>query len=285
MGKPRRPRSPRPALAPNQPFEGDPQTETALPAEAVGASEIALPPEPPFEAEPAPAFEAALEAATEGATHDAPADTILHVEAAAGQLPTAEPALQDPAVPHEAASDAVTSDEAASEEPVLHAVADDAPRPETVAGEPTFTEAPVQESAVQEPVSDAPVASEPAEAPVAAAEPEPVAPPAVPEPVLPGIAPLAAAFAPDAQAKAAFQFVFLPEPPDFSGIYAAITRYMRGESEAAAAHMRALGEARSPADLIRLQVGEFQRAADASLTCWSTVAHKAGYSFNGLTVR
>jgi hypothetical protein len=50
---------------------------------------------------------------------------------------------------------------------------------------------------------------------------------------------------------------------------------VRGEGEAALAHLRALSGARSPADVIRLQVGEVQRAADASLTCWVTVVGKA----------
>ena len=76
-----------------------------------------------------------------------------------------------------------------------------------------------------------------------------------------------------------FQMTFLPERIDLAGIGDTITGYMRGESAAAAAHMRALGGARSPADMIRLQVGEFQRAADASLTCWSQVARKASRAF------
>ncbi|SFL72005.1 hypothetical protein [Methylobacterium pseudosasicola] len=62
---------------------------------------------------------------------------------------------------------------------------------------------------------------------------------------------------------------------DSTGIGATIASYMRGEGEAAVAHFRALTQVRTPADLIRLQVGEVQRAADASLTCWSTVFRKA----------
>ncbi len=54
-----------------------------------------------------------------------------------------------------------------------------------------------------------------------------------------------------------------------------IAQYMRGEGEAALAHVRALTDARTPADLIRLQVGEVQRAADASLSCWVSVIGKA----------
>lgn len=78
---------------------------------------------------------------------------------------------------------------------------------------------------------------------------------------------------------AGLPMAFAPERMDLVGIGATITGYMRGEGEAVAAHMRALGGARSPADLIRLQVGEVQRAADASLTCWSRVARKASRAF------
>jgi len=66
-----------------------------------------------------------------------------------------------------------------------------------------------------------------------------------------------------------------PDRLDVVGIGSTIARYMRGEGEAALAHLRALSGARSPADVIRLQVGEVQRAADASLTCWVTVVGQA----------
>ena len=66
-----------------------------------------------------------------------------------------------------------------------------------------------------------------------------------------------------------------PEQFDFAEIGTTVARYMRGEGEAAVAHLRALSGARSPAELIRLQVGEAQRAADASLTCWVTVIGQA----------
>ncbi|MBE7248735.1 MAG: hypothetical protein INR63_27640 [Actinomycetospora chiangmaiensis] len=66
-----------------------------------------------------------------------------------------------------------------------------------------------------------------------------------------------------------------PERFDIVEIGTTVARYMRGEGEAAVAHLRALSSARSPAEIIRLQVGEAQRAADASLTCWVTVIGKA----------
>lgn len=68
---------------------------------------------------------------------------------------------------------------------------------------------------------------------------------------------------------------FAPDRLDVVEIGSTIARYVRGEGEAALAHLRALSGARTPADVIRLQVGEVQRAADASLTCWVTVVGKA----------
>jgi hypothetical protein len=68
---------------------------------------------------------------------------------------------------------------------------------------------------------------------------------------------------------------FTPNHLDSAGIGSTIARYMRGEGKAALAHMRALSQAGSPTELMRLQMGEVQRAADASLTCWSDVIRKA----------
>jgi hypothetical protein len=71
------------------------------------------------------------------------------------------------------------------------------------------------------------------------------------------------------------RIVFAPDRLDMVEIGTTIARYMRGEGEAALAHLRALSDVRTPADLIRLQVDEVQRAADASLSCWVTVVSKA----------
>ena len=68
---------------------------------------------------------------------------------------------------------------------------------------------------------------------------------------------------------------FTPNHRDGTGIGSTIARYMHGESEAALAHLRALSQAGSPTELMRLQMGEVQRAADASLTCWSDVIRQA----------
>ncbi|MCJ2068546.1 hypothetical protein MKK75_06960 [Methylobacterium sp. J-030] len=91
------------------------------------------------------------------------------------------------------------------------------------------------------------------------------APDLVPAPVAPRAA----------GASAPNRIVFAPDRIDAIEIGSTIARYVQGEGEAALAHFRALSDVRTPADLIRLQVGEVQRAADASLTCWVTVMGKA----------
>ena len=71
------------------------------------------------------------------------------------------------------------------------------------------------------------------------------------------------------------RIVFTPDRIDMIEIGSTVARYMQGEGAAALAHFRALSDVRTPADLIRLNVNEAQRAADASLTCWVTVMGKA----------
>ena len=78
-----------------------------------------------------------------------------------------------------------------------------------------------------------------------------------------------------AEPAALNRFAFAPDRIDMIEIGSTIARYMQGEGAAALEHFRALSDVRTPADLIRLQVGEAQRAADASLTCWVTVMGKA----------
>ncbi|WP_375465852.1 hypothetical protein [uncultured Methylobacterium sp.] len=60
-----------------------------------------------------------------------------------------------------------------------------------------------------------------------------------------------------------------------AGMGGTLFAYVRGEGAATVSHLQALKDVRSPADAIRLQVGEIQRAADASLTCWSELARRA----------
>lgn len=55
-----------------------------------------------------------------------------------------------------------------------------------------------------------------------------------------------------------------------------LSAFLRNEGIATVAHWRALTTAKSPGDAIRLQVTEFQRAADASLNCMASLARRAG---------
>ncbi|MFD6320173.1 phasin family protein [Methylorubrum thiocyanatum] len=70
-------------------------------------------------------------------------------------------------------------------------------------------------------------------------------------------------------------FAFVPTFAPLTEINAKLFAFARGESEAALAHFQALARAKSPAEAIRLQVTEMQRAADASLTCFSEIVRSA----------
>jgi hypothetical protein len=101
----------------------------------------------------------------------------------------------------------------------------------------------------------------------------------LPDPLLP-VAALEAAKSPAASAeprpgRAAYRFVFAPVRVDIEGISVTLANYVHNESVAALSYMRALSAARSPADMIRVNVSAMQRAADASLTCWSDIARRA----------
>ncbi|KQT53442.1 hypothetical protein ASG52_04810 [Methylobacterium sp. Leaf456] len=78
------------------------------------------------------------------------------------------------------------------------------------------------------------------------------------------------------------RFTFIPTFEPLNEINATLMAFARGEGEAAVAHLQALTKAKSPAEAIRLQVSEFQRAADASLTCFSHILRSAN-RFSGPT--
>lgn len=75
--------------------------------------------------------------------------------------------------------------------------------------------------------------------------------------------------------EAGTRFAFVPAFEPLNEINATLFAFARGEGEAAVAHFQALTKAKSPAEAIRLQVSEFQRAADASLTCFSHILRSA----------
>jgi hypothetical protein len=85
--------------------------------------------------------------------------------------------------------------------------------------------------------------------------------------------------------RAGARLAFIPAIPAFeplNEINATLIAFARGEGEAAVAHFQALTKVKTPAEAIRLQVSEFQRAADASLTCFSHILRSAN-RFSGPT--
>lgn len=162
------------------------------------------------------------------------------------------------------------------------------------------------EAAAGQPVSDRPAEAEPAEAAVPAepaddatepaavmqppealeAAPDTVTIPDVAPETAPAVATLPVAVmetASVAQAVAMAQPALTrPTEASFDMIgeitqaNATILAFLRSEGSAAMAHWHSLSGARTPADAIRIQVDEMQRAADASLTCFSVLARRAG---------
>lgn len=63
---------------------------------------------------------------------------------------------------------------------------------------------------------------------------------------------------------------------EITEVNATILAFLRNEGSAAMAHWQSLSGAKTPADAIRIQVDEMQRAADASLTCFNVLARRAG---------
>ncbi|KAB1074932.1 hypothetical protein F6X51_06245 [Methylobacterium planeticum] len=137
------------------------------------------------------------------------------------------------------------------------------------------------EAAIEEPAIEEPAAPEPE--PDVEASSESALAQTFPEPAfsaVPALAetPVAAATETMRAATSGFRRLSIglkAQPLDIGGINATLFAFLRNESAAALAHIQALSSAKSPADLIRLQVGELQRAADASLTCWNDLARKA----------
>lgn len=177
--------------------------------------------------------------------HDALLETVSAdaLEAAAGQPVSSGPAE---AQPTEAAETAETADDATEPTPVMQP-------PEALEAAPDAVTipdiAPEPETALA--VATLPVAvMETASVAQAVA----MAQPALPRPT-----------------EASFDVI-----GEITQANATILAFLRSEGSAAMAHWHSLSGARTPADAIRIQVDEMQRAADASLTCFSVLARRAG---------
>jgi hypothetical protein len=204
---------------------------------------------------------------------DAPAE--VGAEAPATGISTIETAKAVTAK-YETAQDETAQDETVTDETVtdkglsVEAAAAPEARPDAPAAQAAPETSDPQEDPQLEPSS----AAAPDEAPIPEAEPV-VQAGSAPTDAAPDLSPALVEPPAVAAAPAQQRIVFAPDRLDMIEISSTIARYMRGEGEAALAHLRALSDARTPADLIRLQVGEAQRAADASLSCWVTVVSKA----------
>ncbi|WP_438345011.1 phasin family protein [Methylorubrum populi] len=210
--------------------------------------------------------------------------------------------------PQETSAEPVTGEaeapavEAAAEQPATDGPAADAVKDEEVAAEtgassetaPAETQAAETQAAADAAPAEAPP-EEPTETVAAAAEAvatetgdlietqaERLADAALAE----AAPPIPAAFTPSEDAgsdaksrthsvRIGADFAFVPPFAPLTEINAKLFAFARGESEAALAHFQALARAKSPAEAIRLQVTEMQRAADASLTCFSEIVRSA----------
>ena len=154
----------------------------------------------------------------------------------------------------------------------------DAMRAEAAPPEPR-AEAPERAAAVADvqPPSPAPPAPAPQAAFTNVVPLKAAVPPRPSEPAVPGEAPvqLSDGALPAPASWRAGRRPVAPLRQDLEGMGETLFAFMRNESSAILTHLNALKDARTPADAIRLQVTEIQRAADASLTCWSEIARRA----------
>lgn len=91
---------------------------------------------------------------------------------------------------------------------------------------------------------------------------------------LPALAPIPAVASPPATTGALTPPRLTELMGEVGEVNTTVLAYLRGESVAAMAHLKALSGAATPADAIRLQVSEMQRAADASLSCFAALARR-----------
>lgn len=238
------------------------------------------------------------------------ADALLaETSADKGQENESRPSEQEPET-------AVTEDpavEAAAEPPAGDTAAETGAPSAEPAAEPATVSAPFEAQAdendqpVVPPTQDAVAAAVPDEAPAAPSAPEPLVS-GVAEAVaetaqtavettnealaqtlaetalLPGLAETKASKSAAPQSHSVHigaSFAFVPSFAPITEINAKLFAFARGEGEAALAHIQALARAKSPAEALRLQVSEMQRAADASLTCFSEIVRSANRLSDG----
>ncbi|GJE16808.1 hypothetical protein [Methylobacterium marchantiae] len=203
-------------------------------------------------------------------------DTILQAgddgTAVPSTLDTVEPSVGE-ALMESVSQEALLSGQAADEVSTIgaDAVPDDAHSPE-----PALPQAEALEDVVAVPVSAVgTIAAEAQDGDAVHTEKAPDESTAQPDSLLP--AEIESAIA-SAQAVAPQQqrVVAVSALSEITAANDTLAAYLRNESLATFAHWGALSSAKNPADAIRLQVNEMQRAADASLSCIASLARRAG---------
>jgi len=210
--------------------------------------------------------------------HDALLETVSPeaIDVAGGHpAPASEAAPAEPeasAAPEDATADAARVEQAAPQ--------DSAPQ-EATSQDTTSQDTNSQEASPDEAVHDRaePALMQPPEAVEAAPDTDPA-----PEPVAATdvVTPPPAVVAPEAiptQTRDAIRItsgVSIDVIGEIAEANATLLTFLRNEGNAAMAHWQSLSSAKTPADLLRIQVSEMQRVADASLTCFSALARRAG---------
>ena len=260
----RRGRSPGLSAQPVPPTSDAPQTAEA-PASESPASDIPAGEALAIEASTA---EGAPTAADEGPSFETHESEDATETAVAGQ--PEDGAVSEAASAQEAAPEAVSDEAVREETPEAGSAASDVASPDTAQdAAPADTPAPgadIPAPAVPEAVESVAAAAEETAEAVAQAAP-------LPAPAEPARAEAADRPVSDGpRVEAGFGVASLAP---FTEINAKLFAFARGEGEAALAHIQALSRAKTPAEAIRLQVSEMQRAADASLTCFSDIVRSA----------
>jgi len=202
---------------------------------------------------------------------ESPQETSAEPVTGEAEAPAVEAAAEQPATDGPAA-DAVKDEEVAAE---TGASSETAPAETQAAADAAPAEAPPEEPTETVAAAAEAVATETGDLIETQAEVLAEAAPPVPAAVTPSENAGSDAKSRTHSVRIGANFAFVPPFAPLTEINAKLFAFARGESEAALAHFQALVRAKSPAEAIRLQVTEMQRAADASLTCFSEIVRSA----------
>ena len=199
------------------------------------------------------------------------------------EVPAVE-AAAEPTAGDDAAENTASSEEPVAESAPVEAQAAEDDRPVEPPAQDAVEAAAVPDEAPVAPPSPEPIVSEAAEAVAESVETaveatnETLAQTLAETALLPSLAetkPSEGAAPRSHNVHIGASFAFVPSFAPITEINAKLFAFARGEGEAALAHIQALARAKSPAEALRLQVTEMQRAADASLTCFSEIVRSA----------